>query len=345
MIAQVSSPRNRLAASGHPLKLGFDNYSIRALGWKAPRLLDFAAKLKLDTILLSDLEVYESHSQPYLKELKAKADDLGLEVQVGMLSICPGSNLFSNRFGTAEEQLKLTIRIARTLGSSVARCVLGHFDDRSSKGGIEARMAETVKVLKKVRSRALDSGVKIGVENHAGDMQAWELVTLIEAAGGDFVGATMDSGNATWGLEDALHHLEILGPYALTTGIRDSVLWQTGDGAMLQWTAMGEGSVDWERYFQRFAELCPHTPAQLEIISGRPIPIPYLRDDFWEAYPKARPREFARFLKLTKAGSPRRAFRVSKRRDAKLAEQKWQQAELERSIRYCKDALGLGLKA
>ena len=114
---------------------------------------------------------------------------------------------------------------------------------------------------------------------------------------------------------------------------------------MLQWTAMGEGSVDWERYFQRFAELCPHTPAQLEIISGRPIPIPYLRDDFWEAYPKARPREFARFLKLTKAGSPRRPFRVSKRRDAKLAEQKWQQAELERSIRYCKDALGLGLKA
>src|SRR5437762_10616464 len=155
MITQVSSPRNRLAASGLRLKLGFDNYSIRALGWKAPRLLDYAAKLKLDTILLSDLEVYESHSQPYLKEIKAKADDLGLEVQVGMLSICPGSHLFSNRFGTAEEQLKLTIRIARTLGSSVARCVLGHFDDRSSKGGIEARMAETVKVLKKVRSRAL----------------------------------------------------------------------------------------------------------------------------------------------------------------------------------------------
>ena len=75
------------------LKLGFDNYSIRALGWKAPRLLDYAARLKVDAILLSNLEVYESHGGPYLREIKARADALGLEVQVGMLSICPGSKL------------------------------------------------------------------------------------------------------------------------------------------------------------------------------------------------------------------------------------------------------------
>lgn len=30
----------------------------------------------------------------------------------------------------------------------------------------------------------------------------------------DNVGATMDSGNATWTLEDPLSNLEILGPYA-----------------------------------------------------------------------------------------------------------------------------------
>ena len=29
----------------------------------------------------------------------------------------------------------------------------------------------------------MEAGVKIAVENHAGDMQAWELVTLIEEAG------------------------------------------------------------------------------------------------------------------------------------------------------------------
>src|SRR5437016_706292 len=242
-------------------KLGFDNYSIRALGWKAPRLIDYAASLKLDAILLSDPDVYESTAESYLKELKSKADDLRIEIQVGMLSICPGSKLFNPRYGTAEEQLKLTIRIAKALGSSVARCVLGQADDRRSRGGIEPRMAETVKVLKRARGYALDSGVKIAVENHAGDMQAWELVTLIEEAGRDFVGATVDSGNATWALEDPLQNLEVLGPYALSTGIRDSVVWETEEGAMLRWTAMGEGKVNWRAYFKRFAELCPTAPS------------------------------------------------------------------------------------
>src|SRR6266516_1504203 len=326
------------------LKLGLDNYAIRGLGWKAPRLIEYAASLNLDTILLSDLDVYESHAEGDLNEIKARADALGIEIQVGMLSICPGSKLFDSRRGTAEEQLKLIIRIARALGSKVARCVLGHIDDRKSNGGIEARMAETVKVLKNIRSFALDSGVKIAVENHAGDMQAWELITLIEEAGREFVGATMDSGNATWALEDPLHNLDMLGPYAVSTGIRDSAVWETADGAVLQWAAMGEGTVDWKRYFERFAELCPKTPVQLEIISGRPIPIPYLRDEFWEAYPKARIREFMKFAALARRGSPKQPFAVPPGVDTKAAEQEFQKAELERSIRYCREALRLGAK-
>jgi len=326
------------------LKLGFDNYAIRALDWKAPQLLDYAASLNLDTILLSDPGVYESTAESYLKEIKSRADDLRIEIQVGMLSICPGSKLFDARRGTAEEQLKLILRIARTLGSSVARCVLGHIDDRRSNGGIEARIAETAEVLRNVRSFALDSGLKIAVENHAGDMQAWELLALIEEAGREFVGATMDSGNATWALEHPLQNLELLGPCAVTTGIRDSALWETEEGAMLQWTAMGEGTVDWKRYFARFAELCPNTPVQLETISGRPIPIPYLRDEFWDAYPKAQIRGFVKFAALTKRGAPKHPFTVPPGADTKAAEQAFQKAELERSVKYCKEVLGLGLK-
>src|SRR5437762_2704049 len=63
------------------IKLGFDNFSIRAMGWRAPQLLDYAAKLKVDTVLFSDLDVYESHDEKYLKDIKKKADDLGIEIQ------------------------------------------------------------------------------------------------------------------------------------------------------------------------------------------------------------------------------------------------------------------------
>ena len=73
------------------VKLGFDNFSIRALGWKAPRLLQYAAQQKVDTILFSDLDVYESHDEGYLKEIKQEAKKLGLEIHAGTGGICPTS--------------------------------------------------------------------------------------------------------------------------------------------------------------------------------------------------------------------------------------------------------------
>lgn len=326
------------------LKLGFDNFAIRAFGWKAPQLLDYAATLKVDTVLFSDLDVYENHSEAYLKDIKKKADDLGIEVQAGTGSICPSAKSFNKKYGTSEEHLALLIRVAQTLGSRVARCYQGTFDDRLLPGGLEARWQDTIKVCHAVRMRALDAGVKIAIENHAGDMQAWELVNLIEACGRDFVGATLDSGNAAWTLEDPLHNLEILGPYAATTGIRDSMIWETPEGASVMWMAMGDGLVDWPKYFDRFAQLCPGVAVQLEIISGGIRPFPYQQADFWTPYHDIRAQEFLGFTQLAKRGQARAPFKVPAGQERRVAEQEYQKAELEKSLKYCREVLGLGLK-
>lgn len=327
------------------IKLGIDNYSLRAWGWKADQFLEYAAAQKLDVMLFSDLKVYESHEEAYLRQLKAKADGLGLEIQVGTYSICPTSKVVTKDYGTPEEHLALALRIARTLGSPVVRCVLGNGEDRKTEGGIERHIENTVRVLTNVRSRAVDAGVKIAVENHAGDMQAWELVTLIEAAGKDFVGATMDSGNAARALEDPLVNLEILGPHVLTTNIRDSAVWEIPEGAQVQWAAMGEGNVDWRAYLDRFAVLCPRVPLVLEIISQFGRALPYFQDDFWKPFPKVRAREFARFVAFAKRGRPVPPFQVPPGRDPKEYEKAFQRAELERSLRFCRQVLGLGMKA
>src|SRR4029079_6113102 len=213
-------------------------------------------------------------------------------------SICPTSKAFRNKWGTAEEHLALTIRVAKALGSPVARVILGTQEDRKTPGGIEARIADTVKVCKSQRSGALDAGVKIAIENHAGDMQARELVQLIEAAGKDYVGANLDSGNALWTVEDPISSLETLAPYALTTSLRDSAVWESEKGATVQWTSMGEGTVDEKAYFKRFAELCPNIPVHIETISGFNRPIPYLEPAFWDLFPKMPAPEFAKFLAL-----------------------------------------------
>ena len=326
------------------IKLGFDNFSIRVMGWKAPQILDYAAKLNVDTVLFSDLDVYENHSDSYLKEVKKKADGLGIEIQAGTGSICPSAKSFSTKYGTAEEHLGLLIRVAGALGSRVARCYQGTADDRKLPGGLEARYKDTIKVCKAVRGQAVNAGVKIAIENHAGDMQAWQLANLIEECGRDFVGATLDSGNATWTLEDPMRNLEILGPYAVTTGIRDSAVWSNSEGAIVQWTAIGEGQVDWQKYFDRFAEVCPGVPVQLEIISGFQRPFQYLNDDFWKYYQDIRAYEFSRFISMAKGGRPRDPFKVPEGKDRRLAEQEYQRLELEKSIKYCREVLGLGMK-
>ncbi len=329
------------------IKLGFDNFSIRDLKWKAPQLLDYAAKIKVDTLLMSDLGVYENYDEAYLKKIKEQANRLGVEIQAGTGSICPTSRSYNKvKWGPAEEHLKLLIRIAKTLGSPVARCYLGNNGDRKSEGGIYRHIEETVKVCKAMRSYAVDSNVKIAIENHAGDMQAWELAELIEAAGKDFVGATMDPGNATWTLEDPMLNLEILGPYAATAGIRDSEVWETEKGASVMWANVGQGLTDWPAYVDRFEELCPGVPFVLEIISYTWIrELPYLDPAMWKAFPKARAGEFARFLALAKQGKP---YTLPKGRptgdkSAKLTQQQ-QMFDLEESVKYCKNVLGLGLK-
>src|SRR5712692_4675425 len=249
LAAGLPAAASAAASSGAQpkIKLGLDNFSVRAMGWKAEQLIDYAVSLKTDSLFITDLKPFANFSDPYLRDLKAKAADLGLQIHLGSWSICPTSRAFKKDWGTAEEHLALGIRMATALGSPVFRVILGTGEDRRTEGGIEARIRVTVKVCQARRSQAMDAGVKIAVENHAGDMQAWELVTLMEAAGKDYVGATLDSGNATWTMEDPLASLETLGPYVLSTGIRDSMVWEYEEGAKVQWTAMGEGLVDWTK--------------------------------------------------------------------------------------------------
>lgn len=323
------------------IKLGFDNFAVRAMKWNASQLLEHAVKLGTDSLFITDFGPFENREDAYLQELRKKAEGQGVQIQLGSWSICPTSKSFRKDWGTAEEHLRLGLRMARALGSPVFRVVLGSGDDRKTEGGIEARIEDTVKVCQACRNQALDSGVKIAVENHAGDMQARELVTLIEAAGKDYVGANIDSGNACWTMEDPIQNLEILAPYVLTSSLRDSMVWESENGATVQWTAMGEGIVDFKTYFEKFKSLCPNAPVHIETISGFPRELAYLKQDFWQQWPKARASDLARFVALAKKGR-----KIPPHRSANAEEEKtYQLGEIERSIAYCKTALGLGLKA
>jgi sugar phosphate isomerase/epimerase len=324
------------------LALGYDNFAVRGMGWKAPQLVDYAAKLECDTLFVTDFGPFERMDDDYLGDIRKMGADAGVRILLGSWSICPTSESFKDDWGTADEHLQLGIRAARALGSPAFRVILGSHRDRMTEGGMEARIADTVAVLKRNRSRCLDAGVKVAVENHAGDMHSLELLNLIEQAGPEFVGANFDSGNAVWTMEDPLQALENLGRHILTTSLRDSAVWKSGKGVTVQWTAMGRGDVDLRAFFRRFAELCPDVAVNIETISGFNKELPVGDDGFWKAWPQGKPRGYDKFLELAEKGKPREAWKAPEGMDRREAQKQHQRAEIEESIRYCRKELGLG---
>jgi 3-oxoisoapionate decarboxylase len=290
-------------AANPNVKLGIDLFSLRAQNWTPLQYLDYCAARKVQVVHFSEIRFIRSLDPENLRTVREHAAQLGIEIEIGMRSICPTSKMFDKSQGTAEEQLGRMIEAARTVGSPIVRAVLGSADDRKP-GPIEARIEDTVRVLRNVRSKAQDANIKIAIENHAGDMQARELKMLVEEAGRDFVGVCLDSGNPLWTLEDPHLTLETLYPYVLTSHLRDSAVWKVPQGAAVTWVQMGRGNVGIDSYVAKYIERCPGKALSLESIVFGPKVLPYRDQNFWAAYRNMPAWEFVRYLEIAERGKP-----------------------------------------
>lgn len=285
-------------------RLGLDLFSIRSQNWTPFQYLDYAAKQGAHVVHFSEIRFLGSLDDALLRQVRAHAEKLNVGIEIGMRSICPTSNEFDAKQGTAEQQIARMLHAAKTVGSPIVRCFLGTSKDRAGSIPIEGHIENTIKVLRASRSQIMDSGLKIAIENHAGDMQARELKMLIEGAGKEYVGACLDSGNPLWTIEDPHLTLETLAPYVLTSHVRDTAVWRVPEGAAVRWVRMGEGNVGIDQYVKRYLELCPGKPLSLEIIVTGPRIFPYMKPEFWRGYENVRAAEFSRFLAIAESGKP-----------------------------------------
>ena len=128
------------AVAGDPvrrrgIKLGYDNFAVRAMGWNARQLIDHAQALECDSVFITDFGPLEGRfDDAFLGELRRYAVDRGVGIELGSWSICPTSKSFKPDWGSAEEHLALGIRMSRALGSRAFRVILGqyHLDARRS---------------------------------------------------------------------------------------------------------------------------------------------------------------------------------------------------------------------
>ena len=209
------------------------------------------------------------------------ADRLGIKLQLALRHRCArAARSFNAQNGTVEEQVGAALKASQIFGARCMRCVLGGDPERPQ---IEMHIDNMVKAVRGIRSRIVDSGIKLAVENHGGDLQAREMKMMVEAVGTDVMGVCLDSGNPVWMLEDPHMTLEMLLPYAETSHVRDSAVWKVPEGIAVRWVNMGEGNVDIDGWIRKFVEAKPGMPIIFEnLVSGNPRVHAIYDPKFWD---------------------------------------------------------------
>jgi 3-oxoisoapionate decarboxylase len=336
-----------LGAATRKWPLGINTYCLRFQRWNDRRLLGYCVEQKLDAVFLQDSLDPGVMDPKHWGEVRVWAKELGLRLETGGGAILPKNAEAAPQVVAA---LRRNIERASAMGSPIVRALLASDRYSMPPGPVEQHIETAVKLLRDVRSQAMDAGLKIAIENHK-ELQAWETRQLIETAGKEFVGSYLDTGNPVFVAEDPLTTIEELGPYAVTFHLRDSVVYEHPEGIAIQWVPLGEGTVDFKALVARAVEVLPPVSIYCKPITARPpVVLPVYSDDFWTKwFPRGRSRDFGRFLALARRGRPydrpHLTADVPDQRERYIEALKVQQLEhMQRSLDYCRKSLDLGTR-
>ena len=314
------------------VELGSIDGSVSGNGFTPAQFLDHLSTIKLAWAMVS-LPPAVLDDEAAVRAVKSHADSLGIKLQLAHGSVCPSSRSFNAKLGTLEFQVARALRASQIFGATCMRCVLGGDPERPQ---IDMHIDNMIAAVRGLRSRIVDSGVKLAVENHGGDLQAREMKMMVEAVGTDVMGVCLDSGNPVWMLEDPHMTLEMLVPYALTSHVRDSAVWLAPDGINVRWVNMGDGNVDIDGWIRKFVQAKPGLPIVFEnLVSGRPRVHAINDPKFWDNWRKMPAWEFSRFLAIAERGMPKLATPLPEGKTA--GQQKIE--DLDTCVRYTRELL------
>ncbi len=346
--SMLLAARPALASISGRIPVGLNTYCLRAMKWHDVPLLDYAAGLKLDAVFLQDSLDPEAMEPAHWRKIKDYAGQLGLHLETGGPAILPKN---PEAFDASVRSLTQAAERAAGLGSPIVRSLVASDRDHLPPGTPDQHIETTIRVLKSVRSKVMDLGIKIAIENHK-DLQCFETRQVIEGAGPEFVGSYLDTGNPAFVLENPMTTLETLGPYAVTLHLRDTAIYEHPRGVAVQWVPLGEGVVDFKAIIARAREICPPLHIYIKPITGRPPQVlPYLEPEYWRRIPKSRAADLASFIALAKKGLPYdKPMVIEDLQNSPVPKQfveavQYQQREhMERSVAYAKKTLDLGVR-
>lgn len=81
------------------LKLGIDIFSLRSQNWSPIQYLDYCARQQAKVVHFSEVRFIGGLEEANLRKVKEHAGELGIEIEIGMKSICPTSKMFDPKAG------------------------------------------------------------------------------------------------------------------------------------------------------------------------------------------------------------------------------------------------------
>ena len=138
--------------------------------------------------------------------------------------------------------------------------------------------------------------VSLAVENHK-DWRAPELVEILKKIESEWVGVTLDFGNSISLLEDPMEVVNTLGPYVMSTHVKDMAVKEHEEGFLLSGVPLGIGALDLDAIVNICRSHNPGIRFSLEMITRDPLKVPCLDDAYWATFEDVNGLDLARTLR------------------------------------------------
>ncbi|MEO8126245.1 MAG: TIM barrel protein [Bryobacteraceae bacterium] len=228
----------------------------------------------------------------YLKKVRARAEELGMYVEVMAPMPKADSTAFEHYVQAAKDVGAVAIRSGCLSGRRYETFATLE-DWNKFVAESKASIARAVPIVEKMK-------VPMGLENHK-DWTLDEHLEIMKKYAGDYFGCCLDAGNNISLLDDPMELIERLAPYAVTTHLKDMAVDEAPDGFLLSEMVMGTGMLDMKRVIATIQSARPKTNLLLEMITRDPLRVPCLTDKYWATFPDRKGIYLAKTLRMVKA--------------------------------------------
>lgn len=312
------------------MRLGIDGLKLPEVKKRGPLAsLDHVKTLGLGGIFFSSiLDMSPTLDLGELREIRGKADELGLYLESGLGKINPYCSAEAPELRAIGDG-DIIAGLTRMMEASAAiGCLELWVSPGNFKPAYRGRLAvdrfrtdvtwdeqllATEKVLRKLAPAARALGIHMNIETHD-EITSFEILRLIEAVGEDCVGVVLDTANMLQRGESPVLATQRLAPYVRQTHIKDAYVGRASGGFDFQPRPCGEGIVDFAAILPILAAVNPNLNLSLEITQSTadnprrafPRQCIQLDDPLWRAgHPDFTANEERAYLAMVDAFEPR----------------------------------------